>query len=117
MIKIQFESFFSSEQFTAMSDELERRREECLQLRAMLAEKSITTHAIAKESYGGMDDIVNEDNELALAYRTQKELKSQRGERESERERVTERVVAFKIQIFIIYFKKSKNKNPVISFP
>ncbi|XP_052692333.1 unconventional myosin-Va-like isoform X3 [Crassostrea angulata] len=62
------------EQFTAMSDELERRREECLQLRAMLAEKSITTHAIAKESYGGMDDIVNEDNELALAYRTQKEL-------------------------------------------
>lgn len=67
-------TFVSSEQFTAMSDELERRREECLQLRAMLAEKSITTHAIAKESYGGMDDIVNEDNELALAYRTQKEL-------------------------------------------
>jgi myosin-5 len=57
-----------------MADELERRREECLQLRAMLAEKSITTHAIAKESYGGMDDLVNEDNELALAYRTQKEL-------------------------------------------
>ena len=92
MIKIQFESFFSSEQFTAMSDELERRREECLQLRAMLAEKSITTHAIAKESYGGMDDIVNEDNELALAYRTQKELNRsvqlvQERERERERER------------------------------
>ncbi|XP_056002833.1 unconventional myosin-Va-like isoform X5 [Ostrea edulis] len=63
-----------TDQFTAMADELDRRREECLQLRAMLAEKSITTHAIAKESYGGMDDIVNEDNELALAYRTQKEL-------------------------------------------
>lgn len=57
-----------------MTDELERRREECLQLRAMLAESSITTHAIAKESYGGIDDIVNEDNELAMAYRTQKEL-------------------------------------------
>lgn len=52
-----------------MSEELERRREECPQLRP-----SITTLAIAKESYGGMDDIVNEDNELALAYRTQKEL-------------------------------------------
>ena len=38
-------------------------------------------------------------------------------ERVRERERVTERVVAFKIQIFIIYLKKSKNKNPVISFP
>ena len=73
-MKIQFERFLSSEQFTAMSDELERRRKECLQLRAMLAKKSITTHAIAKESYGGMDDIVNEDIELALAYRTQKEL-------------------------------------------
>ncbi|KAJ8311363.1 hypothetical protein KUTeg_010718 [Tegillarca granosa] len=62
------------DQFEAMTDELERRREECLQLRAMLAEQSITTHAIAKESYGGIDDIVNEDNELAMAYRTQKEL-------------------------------------------
>ncbi|XP_022303516.2 unconventional myosin-Va-like isoform X3 [Crassostrea virginica] len=72
--KIEDQMRVFREQFTAMSDELERRREECLQLRAMLAEKSITTHAIAKESYGGMDDIVNEDNELALAYRTQKEL-------------------------------------------
>lgn len=57
-----------------MTDELERRREECLQLRAMMAEKSITTHAIAKESYGGNDNIVNEDDELSMAYRTQKEL-------------------------------------------
>lgn len=64
----------TSDQFEAMNDELERRREECLQLRAMMAEKSITTHAIAKESYGGNDNIVNEDNELAMAYRTQKEL-------------------------------------------
>ncbi|XP_069102080.1 LOW QUALITY PROTEIN: unconventional myosin-Va-like [Argopecten irradians] len=62
------------EQFEAMTDELERRREECLQLRAMMAERSITTHEIAKQSYGGIDSIVNEDNELAMAYRTQKEL-------------------------------------------
>ena len=62
------------DQFEAMTDELERRREECLQLRAMMAEKSITTHAIAKESYGGNDNIVNEDDELSMAYRTQKEL-------------------------------------------
>lgn len=64
----------STEQFEAMTDELERRREECLQLRAMMAEHSITTHEIAKQSYGGIDSIVNEDNELATAYRTQKEL-------------------------------------------
>ncbi|XP_033725757.1 unconventional myosin-Va-like isoform X4 [Pecten maximus] len=63
-----------TEQFEAMTDELERRREECLQLRAMMAERSITTHEIAKQSYGGIDTIVNEDNELSMAYRTQKEL-------------------------------------------
>ena len=57
-----------------MTDELERRREECLQLRAMLAEKSITTHAIAKQSYGGKEVIVNEDDELATAYRSEKEI-------------------------------------------
>ena len=61
-------------QFEAMTDELERRREECLQLKAMLAERTITTHSIARESYGGMDSLVNEDNELELAYKTQKDL-------------------------------------------
>ena len=38
-------------------------------------------------------------------------------EREREKERERERVVAFKIQIFIIYFLKSKKNNPIISFP
>ncbi|BFZ14098.1 hypothetical protein BsWGS_17137 [Bradybaena similaris] len=61
-------------QFEAMTDELERRREECLQLKAMLADRTITTHSIARESYGGMDNLVNEDNELELAYKTQKDL-------------------------------------------
>ena len=37
-----------------MTDELERRREECLQLRAMMADRIITAHSISKESYGGM---------------------------------------------------------------
>ncbi|VDI51598.1 myosin V [Mytilus galloprovincialis] len=83
------------DQFEAMNDELERRREECLQLRAMMAEKSITTHAIAKESYGGNDNIVNEDNELAMAYRTQKELNRllenqlQKTEKDSKKKEVT----------------------------
>lgn len=57
-----------------MTDELERRREECLQLRAMMADRMISMHSIAKESYGGQDDIVNEDNELEMAYKTQKDL-------------------------------------------
>ena len=57
-----------------MSDELERRREECLQLRAMLADKSISTHSVAKQSYGGQDEIVNEDNELTMAYKSQRDI-------------------------------------------
>ncbi|XP_059173032.1 unconventional myosin-Va-like [Physella acuta] len=61
-------------QFEAMTDELDRRREECLQLKAMLADRTITTHSIARESYGGNDNLVNEDNELEMAYRTQKDL-------------------------------------------
>ncbi|XP_060573083.1 unconventional myosin-Va-like isoform X4 [Ruditapes philippinarum] len=63
-----------NDQFEAMTDELERRREECLQLRALLAEKSISTHSVAKQSYGGQDNIVNEDNELTMAYKSQRDI-------------------------------------------
>ena len=63
-----------TDQFEAMTDELERRREECLQLRALLAEKSISTHSIAKQSYGGQEEIVNEDNELTMAYKSQRDI-------------------------------------------
>lgn len=67
-------SFCAPDQFEAMTDELERRREECLQLRAMLADRSIGTHVIAKEFYGGKDELVNEDNEIEMAYKTQRDL-------------------------------------------
>ena len=72
--QIFFFSLNSTDQFEAMTDELERRREECLQLRALLAEKSISTHSIAKQSYGGIDDLVNEDNELTMAYKSQRDI-------------------------------------------
>ncbi|XP_052263994.1 unconventional myosin-Va-like isoform X4 [Dreissena polymorpha] len=62
------------DQFEAMTDELERRREECLQLRSLLAERSISTHAVAKQSYGGQDEMVNEDNELTMAYKSQRDI-------------------------------------------
>ncbi|KAK6184800.1 hypothetical protein SNE40_007185 [Patella caerulea] len=61
------------EKFDAMCDELDRRREECLQLRALLADRTISTHTIAKESYSGQDNLVNEDDELSMAYKTQKD--------------------------------------------
>lgn len=57
-----------------MADELARRREECIQLRTLLASRSRTTDALASECYGGDPNLVNEDGELEMAYRTQKDL-------------------------------------------
>ncbi|BFZ26086.1 hypothetical protein BsWGS_29125 [Bradybaena similaris] len=61
-------------QFEAVSEELQRSKEECLQLRTMLADKTITTHHLAEESDSGIDRLVNEDNELEVAYKTQRDL-------------------------------------------
>ena len=58
-----------------MADELERRREECIQLRTLLSSR---THGImqplADDPYGGDTDMINEDGELQMAYKTQKDL-------------------------------------------
>ncbi|XP_076436047.1 unconventional myosin-Va-like isoform X2 [Babylonia areolata] len=62
------------DQFEAMTEELERRRDECLELRAMMANRAVTTHAVSSASYGGHDEMINEDNELVMAYQTQVEL-------------------------------------------
>ena len=57
-----------------MAEELNRRREECIQLRTMLSNSAISAHSVRKESYGGEPDLVNEDGELEIAYKTQKDL-------------------------------------------
>ncbi|XP_071098869.1 unconventional myosin-Va-like isoform X3 [Haliotis cracherodii] len=62
------------DELEAMREELDRRRDECLHLRAELADRSITTHTVAKESYGGHDEMVNEDDEIVMAFKTQKDL-------------------------------------------
>ena len=61
-------------QFGAMVDELARRREECIQLRTLIATRSKGQTDIASESYGGHCDLVNEDGELEMAYKTQRDL-------------------------------------------
>ena len=61
-------------QFDAMKDELERRRDECIQLRTMLSARSRGMSEVADESYGGNPNILNEDGELEMAYKTQKDL-------------------------------------------
>ena len=61
-------------QFEAMLEELARRREECLQLRTLLSARSRELSQLASENYGNNPAIVNEDGELEMAYRTQKDL-------------------------------------------
>lgn len=61
--------------YECIQDELERRREECLQLRAVLANQSEDLKSVvALDSYRGNLDLVNEDGELLMAFETQKKL-------------------------------------------
>ena len=68
------------DQYEAMTDELGRRREECIQLRTLLATRSRSMAGmggmgpVADEPYGGDNALVNEDGELEMAYKTQKDL-------------------------------------------
>ncbi|XP_050723307.1 unconventional myosin-Va-like isoform X3 [Eriocheir sinensis] len=64
-------------QFEALQDELERRREECIQLRTVLANRAHDLRSVTQTSYGKDVDIVNEDGELVLAYQTQKQVNRQ----------------------------------------
>lgn len=62
------------EQFESLQDELERRREECIQLRTVLANRSTEQRTLAQSSYGKDVDIVNEDGEIVLALQSQKQI-------------------------------------------
>lgn len=58
-----------------MREELKQRQNECSRLRALLATRAKTMDGkVAAESYGGNTKLVNEDGELEMAYRTQKDL-------------------------------------------
>ena len=57
-----------------MREELDRRRDECIQLRTLMATKAKGVEALSKEYYGGDATIVNEDGELEMAYKSQKDL-------------------------------------------
>ncbi|XP_050358777.1 unconventional myosin-Va isoform X1 [Nymphalis io] len=74
------------EQLSAMQEELDRRRDECIQLKNVLthqkpwfqALKSVTVNLKSLASnYGSDVDIINEDGELATAYEAQKGINRQ----------------------------------------
>lgn len=61
------------EQFEALQKELERRREECIQLHSVLADNTRRMKSLGS-NYGRDVDIINEDGELVLAFETQKKI-------------------------------------------
>ncbi|XP_069970718.1 unconventional myosin-Va-like isoform X8 [Penaeus vannamei] len=87
-------------QFEALQDELERRREECIQLRTVLANRAHDLRSLTQSSYGKDVDIVNEDGELAIAYQTQKQVNRQlEDELKSEKQRHREAETEYKSEL------------------
>ncbi|XP_047541772.1 unconventional myosin-Va isoform X2 [Vanessa atalanta] len=64
------------EQLSAMQEELDRRRDECIQLKNVLTHQTVNLKSLAS-NYGSDVDIINEDGELATAYEAQKGINRQ----------------------------------------
>ncbi|XP_019883807.2 unconventional myosin-Va [Camponotus floridanus] len=62
-------------QFEALQEELERRREECIQLHSVLADHTRKMKDL--DANYGCVDIINEDGELVLAFETQRQINRQ----------------------------------------
>ncbi|XP_037296114.1 unconventional myosin-Va isoform X2 [Manduca sexta] len=65
------------EQLTIMQKELDRRRDECVQLKSVLSNQTVNLKSLASSNYGSDVDIINEDGELATAYEAQKGINRQ----------------------------------------
>ncbi|XP_050678764.1 unconventional myosin-Va isoform X2 [Leptidea sinapis] len=64
-------------QMEAMQQELDRRRDECVQLKSVLSHQTVNLKSLASANYGSDVDIINEDGELASAYEAQKGINRQ----------------------------------------
>lgn len=60
-------------QFEVLQKELEKRREECIQLHSVLADHTRRMKSLSS-NYGRDVDIVNEDGELALSFEAEKKI-------------------------------------------
>ncbi|CAH0599852.1 unnamed protein product [Chrysodeixis includens] len=65
------------EQMNIMQKELDRRRDECVQLKSVLTNQTVNLKSLATSNYGSDVDIINEDGELATAYEAQKGINRQ----------------------------------------
>jgi len=66
--------YFFADQLSALQAELDRRREECIQLRSVLANQTAGIKNVASFNYSRDVDIINEDGELVLAFEAQKRI-------------------------------------------
>ncbi|XP_015519328.2 unconventional myosin-Va isoform X1 [Neodiprion lecontei] len=64
------------DQFDVLQEELKRRRDECIQLRSVLADQTRKMKSLGS-NYGRDVDIINEDGELVLAFEAQKKINRQ----------------------------------------
>ncbi|XP_049882517.1 unconventional myosin-Va isoform X2 [Pectinophora gossypiella] len=64
-------------QLGVMQNELDRRRDECIQLKSVLSNQTTNLKSLASSNYGSDVDIINEDGELATAYEAQKGINRQ----------------------------------------
>ncbi|XP_043680651.1 unconventional myosin-Va isoform X1 [Vespula pensylvanica] len=81
-------------QFEALQEELERRREECIQLHSVLADHTRRMKSLGS-NYGRDVDIVNEDGELVLAFEAQKKINSRlKTKRKASREQLEDELQA-----------------------
>ncbi|CAG9794436.1 unnamed protein product [Diatraea saccharalis] len=65
------------DQLGVMQQELDRRRDECIQLKSVLTNQTVNLKSLATSNYGSDVDIINEDGELASAYEAQKGINRQ----------------------------------------
>ncbi|XP_076679320.1 dilute class unconventional myosin isoform X2 [Andrena cerasifolii] len=79
-------------QFDALQEELARRREECIQLHSVLADKTRGMKSLGS-NYGRDVDIINEDGELVQAFETQKTINSRlKTKRKASREQLEDEI-------------------------
>nr|CAD7595944.1 unnamed protein product [Timema genevievae] len=64
-------------QLEASQEELNRRRDECIQLHSVLANQTKGLKSVASNNYSTHIDIINEDGELVLAFEAQKKINRQ----------------------------------------
>lgn len=89
-----------TDQMISLQEELDRRRDELVQLRGVLANQTADLKTITSANFGRNVNNLNEDGELILAYETQKKINKQLElELQDEKNNYKEREKEYKMEI------------------